>query len=663
MDQILLVGNPNVGKSALFSALTGRYATISNYPGTTVEISRAELAIGERRFEVIDTPGTTTLMAQSEDQAVTERILLANPTATITCVVDARQLRRGLALALSLADLGAPMVVALNMMDEAREAGYEYDVAKLEQLLGVPVVETVAVTKQGIGRLRDALLQSRAVAQPSLRSQELELAVRAILALIPAQTPMARALAVLALMGDPLALQRIHAAAGDSILERISVISRQAQAKYAANLTTLLPAERFRAAERLAGEVTRRRPQRPGRVADFIGRAAMHPVWGWPILIGVLYGVYLFVGVLGAGEAVDFFENTLFAHYITPALEACLRFVLPNGAIESFVVSAPGQAETGPGLLIGNYGLLSMGLSYAVAIVLPIVAFFFVAFALMEDSGYLPRLAVMLDRAFGLMGLNGKAVLPLVLGLGCDTMATMTTRVLATRKERTLVILLLALGVPCSAQLGVILAMMAALSGRAFAIWVGAVSLAILLAGAVGSRLIPGKTSDFVIEIPPVRRPRAKNVALKTVSRVEWYLREAVPLFMLGTAVLWVMDALNLLKLVETAFAPIVVGLLDLPRETAEAFLIGFLRRDYGAAGLYHTFAPVLEGGAAGPLVERQIVVSMVTITLFLPCVANFFMIIKEKGLKTATAISGVVLVSAILGGTTLRLLMEASGW
>jgi len=438
---------------------------------------------------------------------------------------------------------------------------------------------------------------------------------------------------------------------------------RDLQSNYASSLASVIAADRFRAVDRIVEDVTSHRPRPPGRFADALGRLSMHPVWGWPVLAGTLYLLYLFVGRLGAGYAVDFFESTLFAGIITPVLEQILRFVLPDGVIETFLLSQAGATEGGSGLLIGDYGLISMGLSYAVAIVLPIVAFFFLAFALMEDSGYLPRLAVMLNRAFGAIGLNGKAVLPLVLGLGCDTMATMTTRVLATRKERLLVTFLLALGIPCSAQLGVILAMMASLSARALTVWAATIVIVIFIAGSIGSRLIPGRRSDFVLEIPPIRRPLLGNVILKTLSRVEWYLREAVPLFLLGTAVLWLLDRLQFIGHLEQTLSPIVVTMLGLPEETTGAFLIGFLRRDYGAAGLYHVFAPALAGGAPSSLIEKQIAVAMVTITLFMPCVANLFMIIKECGARTALTISVLVVTIAVLSGTGLRLLLEAAGW
>jgi ferrous iron transport protein B len=287
-----------------------------------------------------------------------------------------------------------------------------------------------------------------------------------------------------------------------------------------------------------------------------------------------------------------------------------------------------------------------MALSYAFAIVLPIVTTFFLLFSLLEDSGYLPRMSILVNRVFRLMGLNGKAVLPMILGLGCDTMATMTTRILETRKERLVTTMLLALAVPCSAQLGVLLAMMASLSPAAAFAWLGLMMGVVLLVGWLSARAFPGEAGDFLLEIPPMRRPQLANVWVKTVGRLSWYLREVIPLFMVGTLALFLLDRLGLLGALSRLGEPLVTGWLGLPKETSAAFLIGFLRRDFGAVYLLDA--------ATGPhplLTPHQIFVAMVTITLFMPCVANFLMIAREHGLKTAWAMAGFIFPFAFLVG------------
>jgi ferrous iron transport protein B len=304
---------------------------------------------------------------------------------------------------------------------------------------------------------------------------------------------------------------------------------------------------------------------------------------------------------------------------------------------------------------VGPYGLLTMGVTYAVAIVLPVVATFFFVFSMLEDSGYLPRLAVMSNRMLRSMGLNGKAVLPMVLGLGCDTMATLTARIMETRKERVLVTLLLALGVPCSSQLSVIFALMQRTSGAATAVWVGVVLFTLFVVGWVAARALPGDRSDFLLEMPPLRQPAVSNILQKTLARMEWYLREAVPLFLVGTALLFALDAAHLLGFVHRAGEPVVHHMLGFSREAgvsnrvSEALLIGFLRRDFGAAGL-------LDLARAGHLSPADVAVSMVTITLFIPCIANVFMIAKERGWKTAGAMSAFIFPYAVAVGAVVRL-------
>jgi ferrous iron transport protein B len=246
------------------------------------------------------------------------------------------------------------------------------------------------------------------------------------------------------------------------------------------------------------------------------------------------------------------------------------------------------------------------------------------------------------------MGLNGKAVLPMVLGLGCDTMATMTTRILGTPKERLIAITLLALGVPCSAQLATIMGILGGISALALVTLFSVVLGQLFLVGFLAARVLAGQRSEFILELPPLRLPRARNLLIKTGLRVRWYLREAVPLFLVGTIVLFVLDRTGLLAWLTRAAGPVVRDLLGLPAEAAAVFIMGFLRRDYGAAGLFAM-------ADAGALSGVQAVVALTVMTLFVPCIANFLMIVKERGIRTGVAIVAVVTPIAILTGALLH--------
>jgi ferrous iron transport protein B len=604
---LVLVGNPNVGKSVLFNRLTGKFVVISNYPGTTVEIARGGTFIDNKEFTVLDTPGVNEFAPRTEDARVTCDVLRDYPEATIVQVADAKNLRRALLLTLQLAELRRPMVLVLNLMDELDKCGGRIDVRKLSEILGVPVVPTIAIAGTGVHLLQQAIGRARI---PSL----------------PADAPGNR----------PYPTEfEAQLAQASAILGQVYTITQPRHASFAQKL----------------------------------GWWATHPIKGLALVALVLYFTFWFVGLLGAGTAVGFFEKVVFGRYINPwaicVVDTALPFPHTHDTQEShYTLEIPlspthgisiwenTQMVTAPtyslapsatlgwwtqvrrlahDFLVGEYGVITMALSYSLAIVLPIVTTFFLVFSVLEDSGYLSRLAVMLNRLFRGMGLNGKAVLPMVLGLGCDTMATMTTRILETRKERVITTLLLALAVPCSAQLGVLMAMMASISIPAVVFWVILMILISCVIGWLAAKLYRGETSDFILELPPMRRPHLGNVVAKTFARLEWYLKEVIPLFVLGTMILFVLDKLRMLDKIARLGEPLVTGWLGLPRETASAFLIGFLRRDYGAVFLLDA--------ATGPkhlLTPHQVLVAMVTLTLFMPCIATLFMISRELGKKTA---------------------------
>jgi ferrous iron transport protein B len=657
----ILVGNPNVGKSVLFGALTGRYVTVSNYPGTTVEVTRGSATIGGAPWHVLDTPGTNNLLPMSEDEQVTRDILLSERNYVCVQVGDAKNLRRVLLLTAQLAEAEVPFLLALNMADEAESRGIAIDHAALARALGVDVVPTVAVERRGVATLQARLEHARPSPWRPRYDDHIEAALAEVLPLLPGDGLGRRALGLMALVGDDSLSGHLAARLPAAALARLEEVRRRLAARYPESLRFVVARQRLAAVDRLHDAVVRRgHVSTTSSLGRRLGALSTHPLWGIPFLAAVLFLAYEFVGVLGAGTLVNFLEHTVFAEYLVPWFTAAVRFVTPGGAVQDFLVGPPGVpvAEHG-GLLIGKYGLFSMGLSYGVAIVLPIVTTFFIAFSILEDSGYLPRLAVMVNKLFKRMGLNGKAVLPMVLGLGCDTMATMTARIMETRKERVIVTLLLALAVPCSAQLAVILAMTAGLSLAANLWLLGTLLLVLFLVGWLAARVIPGRGSDFVLELPPLRVPQAGNILVKTTSRIEWYLREALPLFLVGTLILWVLDRIHGLAVLERAMSPLVVGLLGLPPESASAFILGFLRRDYAAAGLFRYFQPAIEAHRMTWAMEIQVVVALVTITLFIPCIANFFMILKERGWRTGLAMAAFILPFSFGVGAALNQLMR----
>lgn len=420
----------------------------------------------------------------------------------------------------------------------------------------------------------------------------------------------------------------------------IQEIVNGTKAAYSQPLSYVIAMRRQHEARRImAATGTSRARPREG-FAEALSRRMMSPVTGIPILLIILFvGLYLFVGYLGAQILVNLIEGTAFGEWINPGITEIVRDVIPS--------------ETWQDLFVGEYGIFTLGLTYAIAIILPIVGTFFIAFSIIEDTGYLPRLAMLVDRLFKAVGLSGRAVIPMVLGLGCDTMATIVTRTQETKRERVITTLLLALAIPCSAQLGVIIAI---LSGNpaALLIWAGVLFLVLLLVGHLASRVLPGERASFYMEVPPLRLPKVSNVLAKTYTRMQWYLIEVLPIFVLISILMWIAEVAGLFGPVIRGIEPL-VRFIGLPEETATVFLLGFFRRDFGAAGLYDL-------NNAGALSGISLVVSAVTLTLFIPCIAQFSVMIKERGIKTALAIALFILPFAFLVGFALNSILKALG-
>jgi ferrous iron transport protein B len=637
---VALVGQPNVGKSAIFHQLTGRYVSVSNYPGTTVEIARGE-ARHLPGVVIVDTPGLVCLPSLTEDETLTARLLMEEPPQSVVQVGDAKNLRRTILLTAQLAEMELPLVLALNMVDEAGQDGLEVDPQTLSLQLGIPVVPTVAIHGTGIPELARAISNAR---RPVLRvpyPEAVEAELEWLEPRLPARSLGSRSVGLLWLAGEIAIESSLRSELEEAQVAEIEGRRRRLQAEYDEPLAEVLQRARAAWVDRLA---LNDRPlaarSTPNRSA-LLGRLTTHPVWGLAILAAMMLGLYAFVGVLGAQILVGWLEGVLFGQIINPWLTELVNSIAP-----------PLLAEA----LVGPFGLWTMGITYAVALILPIVTTFFLAFGMLEDSGYLPRLAVVVDRVFRLIGLNGRAVLPMVLGLGCVTMATVTTRILETRRDRLLAILLLALAIPCSAQLGVVMGMLAGVSFSAALIWFGVVLLVLLGVGWLAARIVPGERSTLLVELPPLRTPRLSNVVVKTGARLEWYLREVVPFFLAGAFLVFVLDKTGVLTWFAGLGQPLVTGWLGLPPEAGLAFLMGFLRRDFGATGLF-----VLE--RQGMLNDLQVVVAMVTITIFIPCIAAVMMIARERGWRTALAMVALVFPLAFLVGGVLRILLTAVGW
>ncbi len=639
--KVALVGNPNVGKSVLFNALTGAYVAVSNYPGTSVEVSRGTTTIEGQSCEIIDTPGMYSILPITEEERVAREILLNERPDVVIHVLDARNLERMLAMTLQLVEAGLPVILVVNIMDEAERMGLSIDIPLLQEKLGIPVIGAATAKKRGLVEIRRAITSYNTGHHGVFGySRRMEADIAEIAELMHGDYILSKkAMALLLLQRDEeiarLVLE-IEGEHGADITERVKEKSFELRDSFHLNLSM----ERKGIVRGLLDGVVKTPDKRRVTFGERLSSWAIHPLTGVPLLFLVLYyGLYQFVGVFGAGTLVDFLEGTLFEQYFNPWVTDLVKGAVPWEIIQE--------------LIVGEYGVLTLGLRYAVGIILPIVATFFFFFSILEDSGYFPRLALLVDRIFKKIGLTGRAVIPMVLGFGCDTMATMVTRTLETVRERIIATVLLALAIPCSAQLGVIMALLSKTPG-ALAIWAICLLTIFLVIGLLAARIMPGETPMFYMELPPMRLPQFSNVMTKTYTRMQWYLLEILPIFILVSVLLWLGKVTHFFeKLVE--WMDPVMGAIGLPREAAVAFIFGFFRRDYGAAGLYD----LQEKGIMDP---RQLVVAAVTLTLFVPCVAQFLIMKKERGLKTATLIAIFVSFAAFGSGYLLNRLILVTG-
>lgn len=597
--KIVLVGNPNVGKSVFFNAFTGLYVDVSNFPGTTVDISHGRFGSDV----VIDTPGVYGISSFNDEERVARDVILAADL--IINVVDAVHMERDLFLTLQVIDTGIPVIVALNMMDDARSQGVAIDVDLLEHLLGVPVIPTVAIKGKGLDEVKKRVYEARVGhVPPELKKQLQEMLNR-----IGCWGE-----ALLVLEGDEHVAQRHGVSAGD---QRETIYH-----------------ERRHRVNDIIGHVVSQTDEGTN-FSTSLGRWMLRPVTGVPLFFLALYLMYYFIGVFVSQDVVGFTEETVMQGYYEPAVRNFLgKYVSENSVLGT--------------ILIGEFGLVTMTVTYILGLLLPLVAGFYFVLSIMEDSGYLPRIATLVDRLLTVIGLNGRAVIPLILGFGCITVATITTRILGSERERTIATTVLGLAIPCSAQLGVIAGMLANLGPKLVAIYVGVLLLVLGIVGVVLNKVLPGVSSNLLIDLPPIRMPRLENVLTKTVTKSYAFLKEAAPLFMIGALLISVLEITGLLDAIQGTVAPVTEGVLKLPRETATVFIMGMIRRDFGAAGL-----------TAMTLTPEQIVVALITITLFVPCIASLIVMFKERGLKEGTLIwLGSWAAAFTVGGIVAQILI-----
>lgn len=595
--RIVLAGNPNAGKSVFFNNLTGMYVDVSNYPGTTLEVSSG-------RYQgdvVIDTPGVYGISSFNDEERVARDVILSADV--IINVVNAVYLDRDLFLTQQVIDTGIPVIVALNMVDEAEAQGLRINYDSLSEMLGVPVIPTVAVARKGMDELKQKIFDAKpGKTDPTLEKRMEEITLKGV----------EKSEALLILEGDPAVAERHN-------LEPMNLREEIYQTR------------RKRVNEIVATVV--REDKKSAAFSQLLNRIMIKPLTGIPLLLIALYVMYKLIGIFVAGTVVGFTEETIMIGYFEPFVRSIVGKLTPEDTILGTI-------------LIGEFGILTMTFTYVLGLLLPLVVGFYFILSIFEDSGYLPRIATLVDRVLTGIGLNGRAVIPLILGFGCVTMATITTRLLGTEREKRIAIFLLGLVIPCSAQLGVIAGLLATVGTAYAALYTAVIFAVLVLVGTLMNTMLAGQSSDLLIDLPPLRLPRLGNVVTKTWIKSYQFVKEAFPLFALGAFLISVFQVTGVLVFMQNLLMPLTVNWLNLPKESATAFIMGIVRRDFGAAGL-----------ADLPMTSIQTVVSLITITLFVPCIASILVIFKERSKKEGTYMwLSTWVIAFLVGGSVAQL-------
>lgn len=568
--KILLMGNPNVGKSVLFSRLTGVKVITSNYPGTTVEFTSGSMKLGGEQVEVIDVPGTYTLdpTCKAEEVAVT---MLKEGDVVIN-VVDATNLERNLYLTLQLLERRIPVIVALNMWDDTKHRGIDINIAELERLLKVPVVPTVALTGQGIKELVTRIPQAASPAEP-------------------VRTP-------------------------DERWATVGRIVAQVQTRYHRHHTLL---ENF-------------------------GDASIKPFPGILIAAAILFLSFVVIRLVGE-NLINHAMVPLFDNLWAPVMMKLSVMLGSGGLLHDILV---GKLIDGEIDFTRSFGVLTTGIFIPFAAVLPYVFSFYLVLGFLEDLGYLPRLAVLLDNLMHRVGLHGYAIIPTLLGLGCNVPAILATRILESRRERFIAATLISIAVPCAALQAMVLGLVGGYGIQYVAAVYGTLFLVWILLGFVLNFAVKGFSPELLIEIPPYRLPGLRASASKLWMRICGFLREAVPIVFLGVLFITVLYAVGVFERIASVTAPVISGVFGLPKEAVSAMVIGFLRKDM-AVGMLGTL----------DLSASQLVIGAVVLAMFFPCVASFVVLARELGFKDMLKALGIMVMAALTVGGLLNLALQ----
>ena len=571
--KILLMGNPNVGKSVVFSRLTGVHVVASNYAGTTVGYTQGQLQIDGEQVDVIDVPGTYSLTPSCKAEEVAREMFIEEDPDMVINVLDATNLERNLYLTLQMLEHGIPTIIVLNMWDVAKRKGIHINIDKLSEHLKTPVVTVTAVTGEGINELVSTI---------------------------------------------------------DKTIKN--------EAGYKSEFAEIDDKEKWTLIGNIIADIQRIEHRHPTWL-EKLEDASVHPIFGI-IIAGIVLYIMLRLVVGFSESLITYILDPLYYGYYGPFITNIITSIFPSGLVHELLIGSGYDYTT-------SLGLLTTGVYVEFCVVLPYLLSFYLVLGFLEDFGYLPRLAVLIDSLMHKIGLHGYSVIPIILGLGCNFPAVMSTRILEGRREKFIAATLIAISVPCVAQTAVIIGLLGPYGLQ----YVGMVYLTLftifITVGFILNKMIKGESPEIFLEIPPYRIPHLKTMLNKTWIRIRGFMIEAVPFVFAGILLINLLYIFGVMNVLITLFSPILSNLFGLPNEAIGALIMGFLRKDLATAML----APM-------QLTANQLVVASTVLAVSFPCIATFAVLIKEIGLRDMIKTVSMMLIIALIVGTLLHTIL-----
>ena len=638
---IAIVGNMNVGKSSLFSWLSGKETDRKNFPGTTVSLTEGR--IKSLNATVYDTPGILSIFSANEDEIVSRDLLLPqksfSPISSILLVADAKNMKRSIAIALQYAEYGKPMLLDVNMIDEAASRGIEINFEKLSELLGIDICTSIA--REGIGirkilsRLKTPRIAKRLVNYPDWVENFLGLIEK----LCQDSAISSRVIGLLLLAGDRSIEKYLLKEFGSELLGELKNLAADYRKSDSETFRALLVNLYNKKADQIVNEIQEIEPPRKSPLLVTFGDLCTQLHTGIPIAVAVLILIYLFVGSFGATFLVDTINGVIFEGFLIPWTAKFLA-PIPSEFFRDMFIDP-------------EFGILPTGVFLALGLVMPVLFCFYLVFGILESSGYLPRLSILLDKVFRKMGLNGKGVIPLVMGFSCVTMAILTTRLLDTKKEKNIATFLLLLGMPCAPLIAVMFIILDKMPFSATLTIFGIIFIQTFIAGFVANKILPGQGSPLIFEIPPMRLPKPLQVIKAASHKTYFFIKEAIPVFIFASLFVFLFQRIGGLEVAEDVLRPIINNLMGLPEKSVQVFIKTIIRRESGATELEHL---------RGIYTNLQLVVNLLIMTFLTPCINAILVLFKERGRKTAVLIICSVIIYAVLMGSLVNHVCLALG-